>query len=395
MANNWFNWPTSLKRFIRFDAARAEDVNDAFDDLSAGLDSLQVDVNRSLKLPTGTADQTLALTAGARANKVVAFDASGNITVSANDVDTTAANAAAAAASAGTASTQAGIATSQASAAAASASTANTKASEASTSATNAANSATSASGSASTATTQAGNASTSATNAASSASAASTSATNAASSATAASGSSTTATTKASEAATSATNAATSASNAAVSEANITLTERLFLGSKTADPTLDNDGNPLLAGTICYNSVADETRVFTGSAWKAAGSAVNGTSKRQSFTATAGQTTFTISGGYDAGFADVYLNGVKLVNGTDVDVSSGTQAVLALGAAVGDVLDFVGYGAFTLANMIEKPAVTGTSSQLLTAVGDGSSVWSDPPAGFTLAQAQATALSF
>ena len=123
-----------------------------------------------------------------------------------------------------------------ATAAATSATAAATSATAAATSATNAANSATSASTSATTATTKASeastsasNASTSETNAASSAtsaassattattqaSAASTSATNAATSATAAASSATTATTKASEASTSATNAASSATTA------------------------------------------------------------------------------------------------------------------------------------------------------------------------------------
>jgi hypothetical protein len=35
-------------------------------------------------------------------------------------------------------------------------------------------------------------------------------------------------------------------------------------------------------------------------------------------FTATASQTTFTPSSGYTLGYMDVYLNGVKLVNGDD-----------------------------------------------------------------------------
>jgi len=96
---------------------------------------------------------------------------------------------------------------------------------------------------------------------------------------------------------------------------------------------------------------VADEMRVYSGSAWAAAGSAINGTTARQTFTATAGQTTFTMTSSYDAGFADVYLNGVKLVNGVDVNVTSGTDVVLTTGAAAGDSVDVIAYGAFVLAN--------------------------------------------
>ena len=43
------------------------------------------------------------------------------------------------------------------------------------------------------------------------------------------------------------------------------------YLGSKTSDPTLDNDGNALLTGALYWNSVANEVRAWTGSAWVAA----------------------------------------------------------------------------------------------------------------------------
>lgn len=237
-----------------------------------------------------------------------------------------AASATAAAASATTATTKAsdaaGSATSastSASSATASASTATTKAGEAATSATNAATSATnaatsetnalsyknSASTSATTATTQAGiattkagEAATSATNAAASASAASTSESNAlsykntaatsASTATTQAGIATTqattattqagiATTKAGEAASSAT-AASSAQAAAESARDSTLAafdsfDDRYLGPKASDPTVDNDGNPLLAGALYYCTAtgSEGMKVYTGSAWVAA----------------------------------------------------------------------------------------------------------------------------
>lgn len=43
------------------------------------------------------------------------------------------------------------------------------------------------------------------------------------------------------------------------------------YLGAKTSDPTLDNDGNALVAGSIYFNSVAGEMRVYTGTVWAAA----------------------------------------------------------------------------------------------------------------------------
>jgi hypothetical protein len=73
----------------------------------------------------------------------------------------------------------------------------------------------------------------------------------------------------------------------------------------------------------------------------------------RQQFIASAGQTSFTISGGYTPGCIDVFLNGVKLVNGTDVTTSSGTAAVLAVGATVGSIIDVVGLNSSSLANVL------------------------------------------
>lgn len=204
-----------------------------------------------------------------------------------------AASASAAATSASNASTSASNAASSASTASTQASNASTSASNASTSATNAASSASSASSSASTATTQATNASnsasaaaTSATNASNSASTATTQATNAATSATNASNSASNASTSATNASNSASAASTSATNAASSAtaaasaqtaaeaardqtlASFDSFDDRYLGAKTSDPTLDNDGNALITGALYFNSVAAEMRVYTGTTW-------------------------------------------------------------------------------------------------------------------------------
>lgn len=40
------------------------------------------------------------------------------------------------------------------------------------------------------------------------------------------------------------------------------------YLGAKAADPTLDNDGDPLLTGANYYNTVGNDVRVYNGSSW-------------------------------------------------------------------------------------------------------------------------------
>ena len=64
-------------------------------------------------------------------------------------------------------------------------------------------------------------------------------------------------------------------------------------------------------------------------------------TQTRQSFTATASQTTFATAG-YTAGFVDVYMNGIHLVDGVDFTATNGSDVVLTTGAAAGDVIDVV-----------------------------------------------------
>jgi len=174
--------------------------------------------------------------------------------------------------------------------------------------------------------------------------------------------GSTSSAATSAAAAAVSASNAATSASNASTSEtnasaaavsaiANYDLFDDRYLGAKSSSPTVDNDGDPLVTGALYFDTVANETRVWTGSLWKATGSAVNGTSQRFVYTATAAQTTFAVT--YDVGFVDVYLNGVKLTVDVDFTATNGLNIVLATGATAGDIVDIVAYGAFVLANPV------------------------------------------
>lgn len=75
------------------------------------------------------------------------------------------------------------------------------------------------------------------------------------------------------------------------------------------------------------------------------------GIQNKETFTATAGQTTFNTNGYTDGAFISVYLNGVRLVNGTDYTSTNGSDVVLASGANAGDVLDFETFNSFSLAS--------------------------------------------
>lgn len=216
------------------------------------------------------------------------------------DAASSATDAAAAAASATAAAGSATAAATSATSAASSATTATTQASAASTSATAAASSATSAASSATSASTSAtataadavstaadkvatnADAVSTAADAVSTAADAATATTKAATATTQAGNAATSAT----AAATSATNAATSASNAATSktaaetaktaaetaqaaaEAALDNFDDIYLGAKSSDPTVDNDGAALTAGDLYFNTSTNRMRVYSGSSW-------------------------------------------------------------------------------------------------------------------------------
>jgi len=330
---------------------------------------------------TNAAISASSASSSATASLTSATNSANSATASATSASNAATSATSAASSASAASTSASNAATSETNAGNSATAAATSASNAATSETNAGNSATAAATSETNAANYATAAATSETNAANSATAASTSATNAATSETNASNSATAAATSATNSANSATASASSAANAATAEAGAeaALDEftDIYLGAFANDPTTDNDGDPLAAGMLYYNTTADVLRVYSGTAWQDAGSAVNGTSNRATYTATSGQTTFAIV--YDIGFVDVYLNGVKLIAGTDYTATNGTSIVLTTGAALNDLVDIVAFGTFSIANALtvsdlgvtvqgyDANTTTATNTQTLT----------------------------
>lgn len=73
-------------------------------------------------------------------------------------------------------------------------------------------------------------------------------------------------------------------------------------------------------------------------------------------FTATAGQTTFSVPS-YTVGYIDVYRNGV-LLGSADFTATNGTTVVLSAGASAGDLVETVSFFVSSVVNAI--PAVAG-----------------------------------
>ena len=69
----------------------------------------------------------------------------------------------------------------------------------------------------------------------------------------------------------------------------------------------------------------------------------------RTSFTATASQTTFSVT--YTVGYIEVFLNGV-LLNASDYTATNGTSVVLAVGATLNSIVEFIAYNAVAIGSV-------------------------------------------
>ena len=101
------------------------------------------------------------------------------------------------------------------------------------------------------------------------------------------------------------------------------------------------------------------------------------GVRRKHTYTATAGQTSFSGAGSEgatlsytDSNFVDVYQNGVKLGD-ADYTSTSGTAIVLAQGASVDDLVEIIVFDAFSAADTVSK-ADGGTFDNAITVAKDG-----------------------
>ena len=135
---------------------------------------------------------------------------------------------------------------------------------------------------------------------------------------------------------------------------------DRYRVASSAPSTSLDS-------GDLYFDTTADILKVYGSSGWQSAGSSVNGTSARFTYTITGTPTTVTGSDdnsntlSYDSGFIDVFLNGVKQVNGVDITVTSGSSIVFATALANNDIVDVVAYGTFSLASLNASNLSSGT----------------------------------
>jgi hypothetical protein len=99
------------------------------------------------------------------------------------------------------------------------------------------------------------------------------------------------------------------------------------YLGSKTSDPSVDNDGNALVAGSLYFNSVSGIMKLYTGSAWVAA--YVQGVASSINFTPAGGVAATTVQAAIEE------VDSEKLAKASNLsDVANAATARSNLGAA-------------------------------------------------------------
>ena len=110
---------------------------------------------------------------------------------------------------------------------------------------------------------------------------------------------------------------------------------------------------SPTTLGDLWFDTNADVMKVKASSGFVNAGSSVNGTSERKDYVVGTAQGSYTNSttifpATYDAGFVDVYLNGIKL-QPADFTATNGTSVELLSAAQTGDTVSIVAFGTFVI----------------------------------------------
>ena len=95
-----------------------------------------------------------------------------------------------------------------------------------------------------------------------------------------------------------------------------------------------------------------------------------NVASKMINVLATAGQTSFTVAGGYRINQIAVYRNGVRLAQSRDFTANDGSTVTLLSAATLNDVIEYQIFDDFSVANAIIKSASDQTIDGNLTVTG-------------------------
>jgi hypothetical protein len=168
---------------------------------------------------------------------------------------------------------------------------------------------------------------------------------------------------------------AAAAAASATAAAASYDSFDDRYLGAKATAPSVDNDGNALVAGALYWNTTSNAMQVWSGSAWGGITSAV--TSSRWSKTAAGGETTLngadnnSVTLSYTAGYEQVYLNGVLLVRGDDYTASNGSSITGISALTAGDIVEVLSWTPYSVANALTVSTIDAKGDLLVGTASD------------------------
>ena len=144
---------------------------------------------------------------------------------------------------------------------------------------------------------------------------------------------------------------ATASANSASAAAASYDSFDDRYLGAKSTAPTMDNDGNTLLVGATYWDTPSALMFTWSGTGWRQ--TFLYGTVLRQVVTATASQTVVATPT-YLLGSNSllVFVNGVKVLQGTDYTETTGNSITFTAGLTAGDEVELISQQSFPLADI-------------------------------------------
>jgi hypothetical protein len=170
---------------------------------------------------------------------------------------------------------------------------------------------------------------------------------------------------------------AAAAAASAAAAAASYDSFDDRYLGAKATAPSVDNDGNALVAGALYFNTTTGAMQVWdaVAAAWEGITSAVS--SSRWSKTAAGGETTLNgaddnaVTLSYTAGYEQVYLNGILLARGGDYTASNGSSITGISALTAGDIVEVLSWTPYSVANALTTTVVDAKGDLLVGTASD------------------------
>lgn len=170
-----------------------------------------------------------------------------------------------------------------------------------------------------------------------------------------------------------------------------------IYLGAKAADPTLDNDGDPLAAGMLYYNTGSNEMKVYSGASWANLGAGATAATVSYD-NSTSGLTATDVQAAIDE--IDAYLDSAlaagAIANSQLANMAEATIKGRAAGSGTGAPVDLTSAQATALLDAMVGDSGSGGTKGLVPApsAGDATKFLTGAgtytrAGGFTLATAQ------